>query len=66
MSERNIQLAKSIRNSMVADRETFDQAMEYAYSIARASDDRVAVLTAVQVVLNTVSKLMLENEQVSA
>lgn len=66
MSERNIQLAKSIRNSMVADRETFDQAMEYAYSIARVSDDRVAVLTAVQVVLNTVSKLMLENEQVSA
>ena len=66
MSERNIQLAKSIRNGMVAERETFDQAMEYAYSVARASGDRVAVLTAVQVVLNTVSKLMLENEQVSA
>lgn len=66
MSERNIQLAKSIRNGMVAERETFDQAMEYAYSVARASDDRVAVLTAVQVVLNTVSRLMLENEQVPA
>jgi hypothetical protein len=41
---------------MFADRETFDQAMEYAYMVAKGTDNPALVMTAVQVVVNTIAK----------
>lgn len=49
------ELAKSVRNRLFADRETFDEAMEYAHSIARGTDNPAAVMTAVMVVVNTLA-----------
>ena len=51
---------------MFADRKTFDEAMEYAYSIARGTDNPAAVMTAVMVVVNTLANYIekLESDQV--
>ena len=45
---------KSIKHGMFAKRDSFDEAMEYAYSIAKASGSQAHVMTAVQVVINTI------------
>ena len=47
-------LAESIRNRLFADRDNFDDALDYAYSIAKGTDNPAAVMTAVMVVVNTV------------
>jgi hypothetical protein len=59
-------LAESIRNRLFADRKTFDEAMEYAYSIAKGTDNPAAVMTAVMVVVNTLANYIehLESEKV--
>ena len=51
---------------MFADRGTLDEAMEYAYSVARGTDNPAAVMTAVMVVVNTLANLVekLETDQV--
>jgi hypothetical protein len=58
--------ARSIRNNLFSDRKTFDEAMEYAYSIAKGTDNPAAVITAVMVVVNTLANYIeqLESEQV--
>ena len=48
---------KEYRQGMYAHRETMDDALNYAYSIATASDNSAAVVTAVHVVLNTMIDL---------
>lgn len=45
------------RQGMFAHRATMDEALNYAYSIATASDNSAAVVTAVHVVLNTMIDL---------
>jgi ABC-type phosphate transport system permease subunit len=40
--------------------------MEYAYSVARATGETAAVMTAVQVVVNTIAEMILENERAEA
>ena len=45
---------KSIKHGMFAKRDSFDEAMEYAYTIAKASGSQAHVMTAVQVVINTI------------
>ena len=40
---------------MFADRENFDDALDYAYSIAKGTDNPAAVMTAVMVVVNTLA-----------
>ena len=62
----NQRFAVAIRNRMFADRKTFDEAMEYAYSIAKATDNPAAVMTAVMVIVNTLANYIeqLESEQV--
>lgn len=45
---------KSIKHGMFAKRDSFDEAMEYAYSIAKASGSPAHVMAAVQVVINTI------------
>ena len=59
-------LAESIRNNLFADRASFDDAMEYAYSIAKGTDNPAAVMTAVMVVVNTLANYIeqLDSEQV--
>ena len=48
---------KQYRHDMFAERKTMDEALNYAYSIANASDSSPAVVTAVHVVLNTMIDL---------
>jgi hypothetical protein len=62
----NEQLARSIRHGMFASRPSFDEAMEYAHSVARATGETAAVMTAVQVVVNTIAEIILENERAEA
>ena len=49
------ELAQSVRNRVFADRKTYDDAMEYAYSIAKGTDNPAAVMTAIMVVVNTLA-----------
>ena len=50
------ELVKAISNGMFADRETLAEAWEYVDQIARASENPMAVWTAVMVVTNTIAK----------
>jgi len=47
---------KQIKSSLFADRETLSEAFDYAVKVANASDNPAAVMTAVWVVVNTISK----------
>lgn len=49
------ELANAVRNRMFGERETFDQAMEYAHMIAKGTENPAAVMTAVMVVVNTLA-----------
>jgi hypothetical protein len=62
----NEQLAKSIRHGMFGHRKNYDEAMEYAHAVARATGETAAVMTAVQVVVNTIAEMILENERQEA
>ena len=59
-------LAESIRNRLFADRENFDDALDYAYSIARGTDNPAGVMTAVMVVVNTLANYIEQTEVESA
>ena len=59
----NKELAESIRNNMFASRKTVDEAFEYVNTIAKASENPIAVWTAVMVLTNTISNEILENEK---
>jgi len=48
---------KQYRQGIFSHRETMDDALNYAYQIATASDNSAAVTTAVHVVLNTMIDL---------
>jgi hypothetical protein len=48
--------ADSIKHGLFSSRDSLDEALAYAYDIANASDNPPAVITAVQVVLNTIAK----------
>jgi hypothetical protein len=62
----NQRFAKSIRNNLFSDRKTLNEAVEYAYSIAKGTDNPAAVMTAVMVVVNTLANYIeqLESEKV--
>lgn len=51
-------LAKAISNGMFADRASLKEAFEYVGELAKASDNPMAVWTAVMVVCNTVANEM--------
>ena len=60
----NLELAKSIRNGMFADRGVdLEEAYNYAFSLMRNDP---AVLTGMKVVLNTLSNVIIENEKETA
>lgn len=52
---KNVEFAKAIRNGMFGDRKTLQEAYDYALNIANASENPAAVITAVQVVVNTLA-----------
>lgn len=58
----NVELARALKHNMFATRETIDEAFEYAHMIAKGSNNPAAVMTAVQVVVNTISNEILKNE----
>ena len=58
------ELVQSIHSPMMADRETVEEAFEYAMMVAKASDNPMAVLTAVYVMTNTIAKQIKEIENV--
>ena len=49
------ELVYKLRCNMFSDRMTVEEAYDYAWKVARASDDQLAVMTAVQVLANTVA-----------
>jgi CRISPR/Cas system-associated endonuclease Cas1 len=55
-------LAESIRNRLFADRDNFNDALDYAYSIAKGTDNPAAVMTAVMVVVNTLANYIEQTE----
>lgn len=59
----NLELAKSLKSGIFASRDTIDEAYEYAYMIARASDSTIDVMTAIQVVVNTIANQIIKNEE---
>ena len=57
------ELAGRVRNNLFAtDRGTLDEAMEYAYSVAKGTDNPAAVMTAVMVVVNTLANYIEQTE----
>jgi hypothetical protein len=61
----NIELAKSMRHNLFADRETVKEAWDYAFEVLNSlrDSDRVAAMTAMMVLLNTISKEIIKNEE---
>ena len=54
------ELVQSIHSPIMADRETIEDAFEYAMMVAKASDNPMAVMTAVYVMTNTIAKQLKE------
>lgn len=54
------EIARTISSPLMADRETIDDAFEYALMVAKASDNPMAVMTAIYVVTNTIAKQLKE------
>ena len=50
------ELSVSIYLPMFAERDTVKEAYEYAMGIARSSDNPLAVITAIHVMMNTIAK----------
>jgi hypothetical protein len=56
------ELARTISSPLMADRETIDDAFEYALMVAKGTDNPMAVMTAIYVVTNTIAKQIKEIE----
>lgn len=61
----NAELAQSIRHDLFADRSTVRQAWDYAFEVMDRlrDDDKVAAMTAMMVLMNTISNQILDNER---
>jgi hypothetical protein len=62
---KNVQLAKSIRHNLFADRDTVKEAWDYAFDVMNRFRDseKVAAMTALMVLMNTISKEIIKNEE---
>jgi len=49
------ELITSLKQPMFASRDTIEEAYDYALKVAKATDNPAAVMTAVQVVVNTIA-----------
>lgn len=61
----NVQLAKSLKNGMFADRETLAEAFDYMLDIANGTDNPAAVMTGMMVVVNTIAKEIEKADEVT-
>ena len=61
----NAELAQSIRHDLFANRSTVKQAWDYAFEVMDRlrDDDKVAAMTAMMVLMNTISNQILDNER---
>ena len=61
----NIELANSIRHGLFAERKTVKEAWDYAFDVINRmqESEKVAATTALMVLMNTISKEILSNEQ---
>jgi hypothetical protein len=61
----NIELAKTIRHGLFADRETIKEAWDYAFEMINTlkDGDKMVATTALMVLMNTISKEILQNEE---
>lgn len=61
----NLELAKSIRHGLFADRATVKEAWDYAFEIINSlrDSDKIAATTAMMVLMNTISKEIVKNEE---
>jgi hypothetical protein len=61
----NVELAKSIRVPLFADRDSIKEAWDYATEVIMSlrESDRMAAMTAMMVLTNTISKEILKNEE---
>jgi hypothetical protein len=50
-------------NGLFSSRPTIEEAYDYAWKVAKASDNPVGVMTAVQVVVNTLVKQLQQEEE---
>lgn len=62
---KNIELAKAIRHGLFADRETVKEAWDYAFEVINRmrEGEKVAATTALMVLMNTISKQIIANEE---
>lgn len=60
----NVEIANSIRHGLFADRPSIKEARDYAFEVIgrMAKSEQIAATTAMMVMLNTISKQILENE----
>lgn len=61
----NVELAKSMRHGLFAERETVKEAWDYAFEVINSlpKSQKAAAMTAMMVLLNTISKEILKNEK---
>jgi hypothetical protein len=61
----NVELAKAIRHGLFGERETVKEAFEYAFDVITRmpSSEQIAATTALYVILNTISKEIIKNEE---
>lgn len=64
---KNVELAKAIRHNLFADRNTVKEAWDYAFEVINSirESDRAAAMTALMVLMNTISKEIIKNEESS-
>ena len=60
---KTIELAKALQNGMFGDRDTIQEAYDYAIEMGKSCGCSPQMLTAVQVVVNTIAKTIIENEE---
>ena len=56
MSMTKQELASAISSSFFGERDTLQEAFDYAFAVAKATGDSAAVVTALMVVANTIAK----------
>ena len=64
MSKKNLELAKAISHKLFAERDSVKEAWDYAFDVLNSlrDSDRVAATTALMVLMNTISKQIIQNE----
>lgn len=62
---KNLQMAKAMRSDLFATRGSVKEAWDYAFEVMNAlrPADRGPALTAMMVLMNTISKQIIENEE---